>query len=397
MSIKNLFEILESPNAKKRKDEIIQLLDELGIDKEFQPNLCKKLIGLGYIFRSPGIIHALTRSYLRIYSKGIHKDGRNSSVVIEITKRCDKNCEHCYSRSLSQVDDMDDKNLEEIIDFVRENYKHVFLTGGNPIMDERIFKLAKANRDIVFFMFNNGSGIDKGIAQKLAELGNIVPLLSIDGSTERMHDYFRGEGAYREVNATIDLLNGSDIPWGYIALASDKNAGDVLSKEFVKDTKNKGAVIGRYIEYMPVGENVKKDLVLSGENYYLLEKRKKEIIDNMEIYMQETAQKKCKGLLFFDVEGNIKNCPFMHYAKHNVKGGNIREKIEETINDWYSAEYEGECPIYSDPVKFRDYLVSKGWRGVSSFKEEFLENNEVSELMSKNYKRFLQLKEERGL
>ncbi len=397
MLLEKLFTILDAPDIKEKKGEMVSLLNEMAIPPEYQGELAKKLMGLKFVFPNPQIVKSFTRSYLRIYSKGIHKDGRDSSIVIEITKRCNKNCEHCYSRILEEDTDMEDGTLDSIIKFARENYKHIFLTGGNPILDDRIFTLAENNPDIVFFMFNNGSGIEGERAEKLASAGNIVPMLSIDGSQREMHDHFRGDGAYKEVNDTIDTLNGMQIPWGYIALASDKNAADVLSKEFVKLMRDRGAVVGRYIEYMPVGKNIDRSLILSGENYYLLEKRKKEIIENMEIYMQETAQKKCMGLVFFDVDGNIKNCPFMHYSRFNVDGGDIAYKIDETINDWLSAEYDGECPIYSDPVKFRDFLVERGWNRLSTFPEEYLENEEISKLMSCNYHRFLQLKEEKGL
>lgn len=397
MSLNKLFTILDDPDVRDKMDKTASLLKDMGIDPAYAQELAKKITGLKCLFSNPQIVKSFTRSYLRIYSKGIHRDGRDSSIVIEITKRCDKNCEHCYSRILAEDTDMKDETLNSIIEFAGENYKHIFLTGGNPILDDRIFTLAENNPDVVFFMFNNGSGIDGKRAERLAKAGNIVPMLSIDGSHREMHDSFRGEGAYDEVCSTIETLNEKEIPWGYIALASDKNAEDVLSKDFVRQMREKGAIVGRYIEYMPVGKNVDRNLILSGENYYLLEKRKKEIIDNMEIYMQETAQKKCMRLLFFDVEGNIKNCPFMHYARHCVNGGGLKEKIDETISDWLSASYDGECPIYSNPVGFRDFLVSRGWKGLSSFTEEYLENEEISQMMSRNYHRFLQLKEERGL
>ena len=397
MLMEKLFDVLDDPNIKERRNDIASILKGMGIEPEFQQELSKKLMGLKFVFPNPQIVRSFTRSYLRIYSKGIHKDGRDSSIIIEITKRCNKNCEHCYSRILEEDTDMDDETLNRIIKFARDNYKHIFLTGGNPILDDRIFTLAENNPDVVFFMFNNGSGIEGERAEKLAEAGNIVPMLSVDGSHREMHDHFRGDGAYKELCSTIETLNDREIPWGYIALASDKNAEDVLSKAFVKQMRDKGAVVGRYIEYMPVGKNVDRSLILSGENYYLLEKRKKEIIDNMEIYMQETSQKKCMGLVFFDVDGNIKNCPFMHYSRFSVNGGELKEKIDQTINDWLSAEYDGECPIYSNPVGFRDFLLSRGWKSLSSFPEEYLENAEISQMMSCNYHRFLQLKEERGL
>ena len=70
---------------------------------------------------------------------------------------------------------------------------------------------------------------------------------------------------------------------------------DVLSKDFVKDKKEKGAIMARYLEYLPVGPKALKDLILTGKNYYYMEKRRKEIIRDNEIYRQSTVQEKCTG------------------------------------------------------------------------------------------------------
>jgi MoaA/NifB/PqqE/SkfB family radical SAM enzyme len=234
-------------------------------------------------------------------------------------------------------------------------------------------------------------------AQRLSSVGNLIPIVSIDGSSPSTHDYFRGRGSFREVMRAIELLNNHTIPWGFISMVTELNAQEVLSSAFIRDKQKKGAFIARYLEYLPVGPKPQKDLILSGETYYLLEKRKKEIIGSDMIYMQETTQTKCNGLLFFNVNGFIKNCFCFHYARYKVTDGDIKELVEKTQRDWASYTWVGECPLYADPIGLKNHLENRGWKNLSSTREEYLANPELAQQLVRNYKRFLEITTQQGV
>jgi len=343
---------------------------------------------------NPRIRAGFLRAYLRIYSNKINKDGRYGSVIMEITKRCNQQCRHCYSRAQSQKS-MKVKTIQQIIRLVRNNYKHIFITGGEPTLDKRVFVIAKANPDIMFFMFTNGGPIDREYANKLSRIGNLIPILSVDGYSASQHDYFKGEGSYQQVMRAIKVLNSARMPWGYLSMVTNINARAVLSKKFIKAMKKKGAMLARYLEYIPVGPGAAAKLVPSAETYYLMEKRKQEIIRDSEIYMQETVQKKCLGLVFFDVDGNIKCCPFFHYSKYNIARGNIEKLIKDSTADWCRAKYPGECPVYSDQEGLKTYLLRQLWRPTDSFNQENSITPRLTKVMSDNYQSFLKIKSAR--
>jgi hypothetical protein len=191
--------------------------------------------------------------------------------------------------------------------------------------------------------------------------------------------------------SAIDILNKYNVPWGYSSLVTEKNIHDVLSSKFIKDIIKKGAFIARYLEYIPVGPNPLKDFILSGKSYYHLEKRKKEIIKSGVIYMQETAQRKCTGLLYFTAEGYIKNCFAFHYAKYNASQNDIKESIKKINSDWASFNWSGECPVYSDPCGLKSHLESLGWKKISTVEEQYLNDPDIFSKLKSNYRRFLEL------
>jgi len=372
------------------------VLNRLACDPLAQQKLLAQIVKINSLISHPRTRLSFLRSYLRIYNAKINRDGRHGSVVMEITKRCNQQCPHCYSQA-QRNKSMSAKTIQQIIKLVRHNYKHIFITGGEPTLDKRVLAIAKANPDIIFFMFTNGGPINQVYAKKLSAVGNLVPVLSIDGSSQKQHDYFKGQGSYRQVKQAIKILNAARIPWGYLSMVTNINARVVLSKKFVSTMKRKGAILGRYLEYIPVGQCAAKKLVPSAKTYYLMEKRKRQIIQDSEIYMQETLQNKCLGLIFFDVDGNIKCCPFFHYAKHNIGQGNIEKLIKDSTKDWAQAKYSGECPVYSNQQGLKAHLLKRQWKPTISFNQANSITPQLAKVMSDNYHSFLKIKAARGL
>jgi MoaA/NifB/PqqE/SkfB family radical SAM enzyme len=378
-------------------EKILRGLQRLGLLEEQQKALLQSIEKIRAITNNPKTRAGFFRSFFRIIQEEIGKDGRGSSIIIEITKKCGKNCTHCYSKFTDRIQSMSDETLNTIVAFAKKNFKHIFLTGGEPTLDPRVCSLAEKNPDIMFFIFTNGSTLSSSYARRFSELGNVIPLIGIDGASASTHDAFRGKGSYNEAMTAITNLNSWNVSWGFISLVTEQNAREVLGQEFLENMVRKGAIIARFLEYLPVGPKPLQDCILSGETYYFLEKRKNEIIKTGTIYMQDIGEKKCNGLLFFSVSGDIKNCFCFHYAKYNVAAGDIKECIEKTRKDWTSYTWEGECPLYSDPIGFKNHLTACGWKNRSTIEEPYLNDVNIASRLRKNYARFLKIKAERGL
>lgn len=385
--IKKEFPLELAPNQSRLK--------KLSADPLAQQKFLAQMAKIKAMIPNPRIRAGFFRAYLRISAHKINKDGRHGSVIMEITKRCNQQCPHCYSRT-QRKKSMKEATIKRIIKLVRGNYKHIFITGGEPTLDRRVLSIAASNPDIMFFMFTNGGPIDSVYAAKLSRLGNLIPVLSIDGSSQKQHDYFKGKGSWQRLMRAIKVLNASRIPWGYLSMITDNNARQLLSKKFVKAMKQKGAILARYLEFIPVGQSALPAWVPSGETYYLMEKRKRQIIKNYEIYMQDTLQKKCLGMVFFDVDGNIKCCPFLHYAKHNVAQAHIERSVKDSTFDWCRLRYPGECPLYADAQGLKEQLLSRSWKPTASLNTDNSITAPLAKIMSENYRSFLKIKSARG-
>jgi hypothetical protein len=172
---------------------------------------------------------------------------------------------------------------------------------------------------------------------------------------------------------------------------SHRNAEEVLSPAFIRWMRERGAIVGKYVEYIPLGRVAHLDLIPTGADYAHMERRKKEINARGEIYLHDTEQDKCHGLLFFDVRGRIKACPFLHYSHYAVGEAPLPELATATAREWLGFAYDGECPLYSDPLGLKAHVERLGW---TTWKppHDYLANPAVCAEMSRRYHDFLALR-----
>ncbi len=150
-------------------------------------------------------------------------------VAWEITRSCNLSCAHCRS---SSTDDayQDELSTEEclcLIDGIAEISRPVIiLTGGEPLLRQDVFQIAKyaVDKGMRVVMGTNGTLITEEVAAKLKAVPVSRVAISIDFPTPGLQDRFRGKaGAFQaaiagiadaqragvevQINSTITKLN----------------------------------------------------------------------------------------------------------------------------------------------------------------------------------------------
>ena len=138
-------------------------------------------------------------------------------VAWEVTRRCNLNCVHCraaaaqgpYAGELAGP-----KSLEILEQIARLGKPVVILTGGEPLLREDIFDLARygTERGLRMVMATNGTLLTPEIAQKIRSSGIQRVSISLDGATAEEHDRFRQvQGAYHASLKGIDILKEAGV------------------------------------------------------------------------------------------------------------------------------------------------------------------------------------------
>ena len=117
-------------------------------------------------------------------------------VAWEVTRSCNLNCVHCRAASEKgpYPGELDTpKSLEILEEITRVGKPVVILTGGEPLLREDIFDLARRGTELGLrmVMATNGTLITQRVCEEMKDSGIRRVSISIDGATAAEHDRFR--------------------------------------------------------------------------------------------------------------------------------------------------------------------------------------------------------------
>jgi MoaA/NifB/PqqE/SkfB family radical SAM enzyme len=186
-------------------------------------------------------------------------------LVISPTMRCPLRCYGCYSGEYDRSSDMDVATFDRVLGEARAmgNY-FVVVSGGEPFLYKGLFDLARKYDDVFFMVYTSGVTLDPEGTARLAEVGNILPCLSVEGF-EAETDARRGKGHFKRLLAAFANLRVAGVPFGFSCTATRLNNDLITSDEFVRFVLEQGAVLGWYFQYMPIGREPALDLVPTPE------------------------------------------------------------------------------------------------------------------------------------
>ncbi len=160
--------------------------------------------------------------------------GGNGPIVIwNLTRTCNLECMHCYASSKNHEysSELDTASCLKVLDDLKKaDCFSLILSGGEPLLRDDLFEIAKRAKELGFFLTlsTNGTLIDDKKADMIAEAGFDYVGISLDGM-DAVHDEFRGKsGAFEEavsglekckerglrvgVRFTLTKVNGKDLP-----------------------------------------------------------------------------------------------------------------------------------------------------------------------------------------
>lgn len=303
-------------------------------------------------------------------------------VAWEITRRCNLNCVHCRSSSEMEIEGHSDFTTEEgyrIIDDIASYAKPVVvLSGGEPLLREDVFDFARygTEKGLRMCIATNGMLVTDDICEKMNASSVRMVSLSLDGSTESVHDDFRSQkGAFAGVINAAKLFNRHKVPFLINSSFTKRNQEEI--PKVYRLAKELGATAWYMFMIVPTGrgEDIMSELI-SKEDYeeildwhYEMEKDENDLLVRptcaphyyrVVLQKQKEQGKKLKQrtlkfstggskgciagqvIALIDVDGNVLPCSY--FPKF---AGNVREQSFRDI--WENSE------LFKDLRDFKKY------------------------------------------
>ena len=143
------------------------------------------------------------------------KRGLDAPICLtwELTYACNLQCVHCLSSSgRRDPRELTTEECEAVIDELqRMQVFYINIGGGEPTIRKDFRHLVRyaVDHGVGVKFSTNGSGIDAGVAEQLAESDYVDVQISIDGADADTNDHVRGEGSFATAVQAMEHLQAA--------------------------------------------------------------------------------------------------------------------------------------------------------------------------------------------
>lgn len=292
-------------------------------------------------------------------------------VMISVTESCNLSCTGCWvssggrkALSLSQ--------LEGIITGSKRQGCYFFgILGGEPLMYQGLLEVLERHPDCYFQLFTNGVLLTDEVALRLRKLGNVTPLISIEGLKEESDKRRGRDDVLERTLRGVRACRKARLIFGVAASICRDNYDDLVSRSHIERMAKEGALYLWYYIYRPVGAHPKAENALTGEQIrdfrrFIVEQRRDAPLFIIDTYWDDKGRALCPAATgmshHISPAGAVEFCPPLQMARDfiNADASNLAQLFHDSVflSDLrkMTAETSRGCILLEHPRKMLDFL-----------------------------------------
>ena len=298
-------------------------------------------------------------------------------LYISILNSCNLRCQGCWVDVEADRNAIDLEAMNRLINDAKAHGNTFFgILGGEPFMHPELLEMLAAHPDCYFQIFTNGQFITEKVANRLRELGNATPLVSIEGR-EMTSDERRGKkDVFNKTLRGLDHCLKAKILTGVATSVCQTNIDELLTRQWLQELIDKGVHYVWYHTYRPVGPKMNPDLALRPDQLvrvrkFIVEMRVTMPIAMIDAYYDDRGQALCPmstGVSHhISPRGDIEPCPIIQFAKetiHDERGIYSTMRDSAFLKDFreLSAHHTRGCVVLERPDLVKELVVKHGAR-----------------------------------
>jgi len=341
------------------------MLARLGLRflSEISPRLLWKA---GWLWAGKGML--AVRAYRRRLARG---ELFPPFLFLALTDACNLRCHGCWIQQRGRPRELSREQVDRIIGEGRARGANFYtLLGGEPLMYPNLWDIPGRHPDCYFQVISNGMFFSDDAVNAIRRLGNVTPLVSIDGRRQE-NDRRRGEGSFAQAVEGMRRLKREKILFGVATTVTGRNLDEVTSDAYVAEMIEAGAMYLWYYVFRPVGPSPSPELCVDRDKMLrlrrrLLELRRRHPIIIIDTYWNAEGEAVCPAALGLGFHigpgGHIEPCPPLTFARQHVDdhGGELFETINTSsyLRDFqrFVNERTRGCVILERPDELAEFL-----------------------------------------
>src|SRR5262245_34502511 len=272
-------------------------------------------------------------------------------LYVSIINSCNLRCQGCWVDVAARQETIDPPAFHKLVRAARRMGNVYFgIVGGEPFMHPHLLDMLAEHPDCYFQIFTNGHFITDERAKRLRRLGNVTPLISVEG-TEVVSDERRGRAGV--LSKTMQGLHNclkNKVLTGVCTSLCQTNIDDLLTEKWVDRLIEMGVFYTWFHVYRPMGPDACPDLCLTPEQQlrarkFVVEMRAKKPIIIIDAYYDGKGQALCPAATgishHINPWGDIEPCPIVQFTKESIHaseadGRPLRDKFlqSEFLHDF---------------------------------------------------------------
>jgi MoaA/NifB/PqqE/SkfB family radical SAM enzyme len=249
-------------------------------------------------------------------------------LYVSIINTCNLRCQGCWVDVAHKQQTISPEAFHKLVKEARQMGNVFFgIVGGEPFMHPHLLDMLAEHPDCYFQIFTNGHFITPERAQRMWQLGNVTPLISVEG-TEIISDERRGRA--NVLNKTMQGLHNAldaGVFCGVCTSLARTNIDDLLREEWIDKLIEMGVLYTWFHVYRPMGPNPNPNLCLTTDQAlrarkFVVEMRAKKPIVIVDAYHDGDGKALCpaaNGISHhINPWGGIEPCPIVQFSKESI-------------------------------------------------------------------------------
>lgn len=261
-------------------------------------------------------------------------------LYMSIINSCNLRCQGCWVDVAAKQTKIDLPALHSTVNQAKAMGNAFFgILGGEPFMHKELLEFLEGQPDVYFQVFTNGHFITDEVAARLHRMGNVTPLISVEGS-EIVSDQRRGRPQVlsQTMQGLQNCLNHKVLT-GVCTSVCRTNIDDLLTEAWVDRLIDMGVMYCWFHVYRPMGPEPMPELALEPEQLrrvrqFVVDTRATKPIIVIDAYHDGAGRALCPAVTGFTHHigpaGDIEPCPIIQLATESIHD---QRPLKETFNN----------------------------------------------------------------
>ncbi len=249
-------------------------------------------------------------------------------LYVSIINSCNLRCQGCWVDVAAKQQIIAPEALHQLIREAKTMGNVFFgIVGGEPFLHPHLLDILAEHPDCYFQIFTNGQFIRSETAQRMRQLGNVTPLISIEGN-EIVSDQRRGRpGVFSKSMQGLQNCLKHKVFTGVCTSLCQTNIDDLLTENWLDRLIDMGVMYAWYHVYRPMGPDANPQLCLTPEQQlrarrFVVEMRAKKPILIIDAYYDGEGRALCPAATgishHINPWGGIEPCPIVQFTKESI-------------------------------------------------------------------------------